>query len=162
MMPLLSRPGARPIGVGLLILLMLLTPVSYRAGSETIHAHSIFQGVVDTVTGHTHHHHQETGAATSRLSVSPLSQANVPIDSWMTGSATGTAGASSGARLEIPDIPERMGLYGPIAPSSPIQELGALIVLLLAGVARASLWGTMTRLLQVCIGQDPPPPRPAA
>ena len=161
-MRLLSRPGVRPIGFGLLILLMLLMPVSYRAGSETVHAHSILQGVVNTVTGHTHHHHEETSAATSRLSVLPLSQATVPIDSWMTSSATGTAGASSGAQLEIPDIPERMGLYGPIEPSSPIQELGALIVLLLAGAARASLWGNMTRLLQVCNGQDLPPPRPAS
>ena len=49
--------------------------------------------------------------------------------------------ASYRAGPETPDIPERMGMCSPIESSSPIREPGALIGLLLAGVAGAPLWG---------------------
>ncbi len=162
MIQILGRPGTRLIGLGLLALVMLLMPVSYRAGTGTSHAHSILQGVVDTAVGHPHHHREETGTATSRRIVSPFVPANVPLDSWATGHMGGAGSALSSGQPASPDMPERMGLYSPIEPSSPIQELGALIALLLANAAGAPLWESVTRLLQVSIVQDPPPPRPAS
>ncbi len=158
----LGRSGVRTTGLGLLAVLMLLMPVSYRAGTEVSHSHSILQGIVDTLTGHSHHHDEETVSTTSRFVASPFAPANVPLGSWMTGDASEAASADAGARSGSPDIPEQMGLYSPIESTSPIHELGSLIALLLAGAIRASLWGKANRLLQVCITQDPPPPRPVS
>ncbi len=158
MIQLLGRSRVRSIGLGLLILLMLMMPISYRAGTETSHTHSILQGVVDTVTGHTHHHGEQPDAGTASSPVlSPFAPATVPL-----GSRTTAPVPSTGTQSTAPDIPEHIGLYSPIETSSPIHELGSLIALLLSGTACAALWGSVNRLLQVCITQDPPPPRLAS
>ncbi len=154
---LLGRAGVQPVCLALLILLMLLMPVSYRARTETAHAHSILQGVVDSVTDHSHHDDVESVATPV---VSPLTPANVPLRSSATDeSVTSASGAPAETATLAPDIPERMVLYSPIETSSPIHKLGALAALLLAGTACAALWGSVNRPLQVCTTQDPRPSR---
>lgn len=59
----------------------------------------------------------------------------------------------------VPDFPAQLGLSSPIESTSAIHELGSLIALLLAGAIRASLWDKVSRLFQICLTQDPPPPR---
>lgn len=166
MIQLLGRPGVRTIGLGSLALLMLLMPVSYRAGTSTAHAHTIFQGIVDSISDRPHHGDQAGGHIARVTIPSPFAPVTVPLGSWMTDHADapemGTTTRDHGTAttvLSAPDIPERVGLYSPIAASSPIHELGMLVALLLAGAARSSLWGKVNMLLQICITQDPPPPR---
>ncbi|HEV2066621.1 MAG TPA: hypothetical protein VGR08_07285, partial [Thermomicrobiales bacterium] len=39
-----------------LVALVMLMPVSYRAGADVSHSHTIFQGLIDTIIGLPHHH----------------------------------------------------------------------------------------------------------
>jgi len=151
---------------------MLLMPVSYRAGTETSHPHTIFQGMVDAVTGDRHHHSGDTEAeGVESLALSPFVPATVPLGSLMFDrpetADPGAAGPhrTGGDRTTIPgapDIPAQLGLSSPIESATAIHELGALIALLLAGAVCASLWDKVNRLFQMCITQDPPPPRHAS
>jgi len=42
--------------LGPLVMLLLVMPVSYRAGADEAHPHPIFQPVIDRIVGHHHHH----------------------------------------------------------------------------------------------------------
>jgi hypothetical protein len=167
-----EQSGIRSFGLGLLVLMILLMPISYRAGTETSHAHTVFQGIVDAITGHPHHHSGDANAKlTESARLSPFVSVNVPLCSLVFDhTEAADAGAAGFHEAEddgstvpnAPDIPEQLGLSSPIESTSAIHELGSLIALLLAGAVRASLWGKVNRLFQVSITQDPPPPRHAS
>jgi len=164
-----EQSGIRSFGLGLLVLMTLLMPISYRAGTETSHAHTVFQGIVDAITGHPHHHSGDANAKLSESArLSPFVPANVPLGSLTLDAGGSTASTSAAAhraedqRTMVPDFPAQLGLSSPIESTSAIHELGSLIALLLAGAVCASLWGKVNRLFQVFITQDPPPPRHAS
>ena len=158
----------RPIWLALLVPLMLLMPISYRAGTETSHAHTIFQGIVDTITGYRHHHAGDAGPGAETIDSPALSPAAPAVVSPGSSTHEHDANAESHAgegrdrhanQATAPDVPEQMGLYSPIESTSAVHELGSLVALLLSGAVCASLWSRANRLLQVCITEDPPPPR---
>lgn len=159
------------MGLALLGLLMLLMPISYRAGTETSHAHTIFQGIVDAIAGRSHHHPGDTRSRKAGSpALSPFAPATVPLGSLMFDHAVAPRGAPDRDLVEgdattapgAPDIPAQLGLSSPIESTSAIHELGSLVALLLAGAVRTSHWGQVNRLFQICLTQDPPPPRLAS
>lgn len=131
-----------------MLLAILTMPVSYRAGTDEAHPHTIYQGIVDAVFGP--HHHPEPSAPAAGAA-SPFVAAGVPLG---TAAVDGDPVAAGG-----PDVPQRLGLSNPIDARAPILALGALIAILLAG--------RVTRLDQSSLAiprgavpsLEPPPPR---
>jgi hypothetical protein len=117
-----------------LVLATRLMPVSYRAGADHDHPHTIFQGLIDAVVGHSHHHHHTVDDAHSE-----------PDPSVYAG----------------PDAPNVLELSMPISSLTAIAALGFLIAALLAGIAARPGWSTASRLVDRTLTVEPPPPRPA-
>ncbi len=125
--------------VVLLILLVatVIMPVDYKAGADREHAHTIFQGVIDAITGHSHHHAHPDDADTAP-----------------------PPGLPDPVRSE-PDVPQPLGSSMPITALAAIQDLGLLIAALLAGAIVRPNWSLAAHLLNRCIGVETPPPRMA-
>lgn len=138
----------------ILMAAMLLMPVSYRAGTEQSHPHTIFQGLIDLVTGEPHHHHEAETAQTTRSPFAPLT---VPLG------LLGDAGHQDDLAISgVPDIPRLLGVSMPISDQATIQALAVLIALLFAGSATRALWTAIRALDGIVPGIESPPPRPAA
>lgn len=138
----------------LLLLATLLMPIEYRAGSSEAHTHTIFQGVVDAITGHTHHHAGDSTDPAPGSAISPFSALTIPLS---------TANVASGPAEEpsLPDEPSILGLSTPILASAAILALGLLVMTLLSGGTRHPEWARRDRLQGWIPGAESPPPRAA-
>lgn len=157
------RAGRRWLRPQTLVLITLLLatiamPVTYRAGAEDEHPHTIFQGMLDAITGHHHHHGASTESVEpAAVELSPFMPVGIPLSILET------------PRLEPPhvddlkgdtDAPELLGVSMPITSLASIQSLGLLVAALLAGVARRPLWSQAAHLLNHVVAVESPPPRP--
>ena len=138
----------------LLLLATLLMPIEYRAGSSEAHTHTIYQGVVDAVTGHTHHHDGDDSEPTAGITISPFSALTIPLST--SGDATGPAQEPS-----LPDEPSILGLSTPILASAAILALRHLVMALLSGDTPQPGWARRYRLQGWMPGAESPPPRAA-
>jgi hypothetical protein len=160
----IRRGLPRPQTVALLTLLLatIVMPVDYRAGAKVEHPHTIFQGVIDAITGHHHHHHEEaetTGPVSSpAVTFTPFVPVGVPLS---------ILADPLGQPLQVEavsqdtDAPELLGVSMPITSLASIQALGQLVAALLAGTIARPLWSQAPRLLNRAVGVDIPPPRQA-
>lgn len=139
--------------LALLVALVVLMPVSYRAGTDTSHAHTIFQGLIDRVIGQPHHHHDDH--------VHEADTAAAPS----IGDGEDAVGRPAAERMEpsptSPDMPSWLGLSSPIDATAAIHALGALVAGLLAGLTRRSLDTPVRFPVGLMPAVEPPPPRPA-
>lgn len=132
-----------------------LSPVTYRAGAEHGHAHTIVQGVVDSISGQPHSHGSGDGPNDAgRLSHTPFSSAAIPLSILIA-----MGGSPGAAALSEPDAPRFLGLSMPISSFSAIEALGTLIASLLAGGTVRPIWADTRRLLDRTFSVEPPPPR---
>jgi hypothetical protein len=115
----------------LLLVATVIMPVDYEAGADRKHAHTISQGVIDAITGHSHHHAH-------------------PADP--------PSGLPDPLRSE-PDVPHLLGSSMPITSLAAVQDLGLLIAALLAGALARPIWRPATHLLNRSIGVETLPPR---
>jgi hypothetical protein len=125
--------------LALLVMLVVLMPVSYRAGTDASHPHTIFQELIDLVVGQPHHHHDD-------------------------GHAHGTADDHRAAEraepaLAAPDMPTWLGLSNPVDATAAIHALGALVAALLLGTGQGVVRAGVPNLTGRNPGVDPPPPR---
>lgn len=139
----------------LLVALVVLMPVSYRAGTDAAHPHTIFQGLIDMVIGQPHHHGEHDHA--SGLGDSHAS-AEHPGGEHGGGSTDQVAKRLEPAAAS-PDMPTLLGLSSPIDATAAIHALGALIAAMLSGSARCSLRDSVQSLDGLSVVLDPPPPR---
>jgi hypothetical protein len=137
----------------LLVALVVLMPVSYRAGTTASHPHTIFQGLIDMVVGQPHqhgddHHHDSPHGDASRSGIerSP-------------GGLGHRAAERSESRLASPDMPSWLGLSSPIDGTAAIHALGVLVAVILSGSAGRSLWDAVRAFSGLSLKLDPPPPR---
>jgi hypothetical protein len=143
----------------ILLLATMVMPVNYRAGADHQHSHTIFQGMIDAITGHPHHHHNEhedSAGEQARPSLSPFSPVAIPLTVIIEAE---TAIASDTLATSIPDSPHLLGLSTPISASAAIAGLGILIATMLAGSILRPWWSPGRPLADWCSGEDPPPPR---
>lgn len=152
----------RPQTVVLLTLLLatVVMPVNYRAGTEVEHPHTIFQGVIDAITGHHHHHHEEAETTGPDLSpgvtLTPFVRVDLPL-SILADPLVQPLHVE--ALSQDTDAPELLGVSMPITSLASIQGLGQLVAALLAGTIARPLWSAAPRLLNRAVGVDIPPPR---
>ncbi|MDQ3654072.1 MAG: hypothetical protein M3457_03185 [Chloroflexota bacterium] len=158
-----ARQGLpRPQSVVLLTLLLatIVMPVNYRAGAEVEHPHTIFQGVIDAITGHHQHHHEEPDNAGRVLSpgatLTPFVPVGVPL-SILADSLVQPLKVE--AVSQDTDAPELLGVSMPITSLASIHALGQLVAALLAGTIVRPLWSQAPRLLNRAVGVEIPPPR---
>lgn len=142
-----------------LVALVMLMPVSYRAGADVSHSHTIFQGLIDAVTRQPHQHHgtpaDDSGQRDSGHASSSSGGEHGPVE----------LDHDSGERREpkhhAPDMPTWLGLSTPIDATAAIHALGTLVTAMLGGSARRSIREVARRLTGLSLALEPPPPRPA-
>ena len=152
--------------------LMVLTPVSYRAGTDQAHAHSTFQLWIDAATGQSHHHdevdHQQRVAsavyASADVVAKPVRRPNddalyATHDDHDHGNTDITVILGDAPASQQPDTAEPVTSHLPLQHAHALGALGTLIALLLAGGVRRSRWLRSRRLTGVVHLLEPPPPR---
>lgn len=158
----IRRGLPRPQTVVLLTLLLatIVMPVDYRAGADVEHPHTIFQGVIDAITGHHHHHHEEPDGARGITRVTATTSAFVPVGVPLSIVAEPPLQSLHvEAVSQDTDAPELLGASMPITFLASIQALGQLVAALLAGTIARPLWSQAPRLLNRAVGVEIPPPR---
>lgn len=146
--------------LALLVALVVLMPVSYRAGTDTSHSHTIFQGLIDMVIGQPHHHasthsHAPVSSDAEHRDTQTAHDATRRTDQDQHPSEGPEAGTTS------PDMPALLGLSMPIDGTASIHALGALLAAILGGSAIRSIWGTVRTASGRTPTLEPPPPRRA-
>jgi hypothetical protein len=139
-------PGRNTLALALLVVGVLLMPVSYRAGTDQAHVHTIFQPLLDGLLGD-HHHHPETDAP---VAPSPFSSPGVPLR---------TSHHAPHDSSTATDVPYQVEMAGAGLATTAILGLAVLIATLLADSIVRSLWTAPFHLLPVTIWPEPPPPR---
>lgn len=128
---------------------VLMMPVSYRAGADVAHPHTVFQGVIDAIRGEPHHH----GQATAPVAPSPFSPPAVPLHS-------NPAPLTNTSALHDVDVPSQLQAATPMLAETSLLTLGLLIaVLLLAWRHRWHVWAAVGHLEPVVMDLESPPPR---
>lgn len=123
------------MGLAFVAGLTILMPADYRAGTDHVHTHSIFQIWIDAATGHSHHHHKHHHDHGDAL-----------------------AGSDTPMFVDA-DTAEPVTSHMPIQHADVLGALSVLIALLLAGASLRPVWRGDARLTGVCHRLDPPPPR---
>lgn len=141
-----------------LVAFVVLMPVSYRAGTGVSHPHTIFQGLIDMVTGQPHHHHGDHDQA---LGNAKRAGAGTELNaSRMSNQGQGSAERQD-PNLSSPDMPTLLGLSSPIDATASIHALGALVAAILSGSGARAIWGTVRTRSELIPALEPPPPRPS-
>lgn len=135
-----------------LLLATLLMPIEYRAGSSEAHTHTIYQGVVDAITGHAHHHAGDDSEPPAGITISPFSALTIPL-------STSSATTDPVEEPALPDEPSILGLSAPILASAAILALGLLVIALLSGGTCQPEWARRHRLQGWIPRAESPPPR---
>jgi hypothetical protein len=142
----------------LLFVATLVMPVNYKAGAQDEHAHTIFQGLIDAISGHAHHHASDAAEQPQPVSISPFTNPAIPLKAVIEADLAQEAAV---ATSPVTDEPTLLALSMPILAVAAVQSLGLLVAAALAGVAGRSLWAQRPRLTAWCRTLEPPPPRPA-
>lgn len=140
----------RDLVLGMLVLATLMMPVNYRAGTDLAHSHSVFQSIIDTVTGHTHHHANEP--TVTKLAPSPFAPAALPLASAAQPAPTSSEGDVASILASAP---------APVSPFSAMQLLGLLVAGLMMMAAFARHWPVRLRPSSLSLPIEIPPPRAA-
>lgn len=166
-----NRASGRGASRGLLLAmaaLLLVMPMSYRAGTAYSHPHAFFQVFIDAATGHSHH---DAGELTPGSVAEPAGTLSsfVPPDVPLQPPA-GTAGVHSPvvaghilfspqATSQASDTPALTALTAPLEQASGIPALSLSLLLLLAADQRRALWAQARAPRGVTTAPELPPPR---
>ncbi len=143
----------RDIVLCLLMLATLMMPVSYRAGTGSSHPHTIFQVMIDAISG-TPHTHGEPVHQPERHTPSPFAPLSVPLAAAVQADARVDPAAES-------DTPVMLQLTSPISDTSAIQLLALIVAgMLLFGPYRPT-WASLRAPRPMPNRIETPPPRPA-
>lgn len=149
-------PQGTTLVLGLLVVATLLMPVSYRAGTDQSHPHTIFQGLIDLIAGQPHQHHDgephhHHDADTPHAGQSPLATPPGILEAAGHQDDLGPPGE--------PDIPSLLGMSMPISDHATVQALALLLAALLAGDAPRAPWSATRTLAGRAPAVESPPPR---
>jgi len=166
-----------------MVSLLLLMPVSYRAGTDTPHPHAFFQGAIELVSGEAHEHADGTAdrhagqdapvasatqaSQASQASISPFIAADIPLAAARQVTDADELEESSPPRASIasaepnagPDTPQLTDLKPALDQGSAIASIGMLLILVASYSTVRKLWFSNSRLTGLVSLLEPPPPR---
>jgi hypothetical protein len=163
------------IALAVMALVLVLMPVSYRAGTESAHPHTVFQVIVDQERGETHSHAGDLPA--SHASEAPTSSSalrlplNVPLSTYTT---LNDPGAAIEAMLRLhqtthtfgialpevdPDLPQLTSVLGAPDLATALTLTSLLLVLFLLVQPLRRLWYSSAILRGIGHAIEGPPPR---
>jgi len=151
----LRPPSPRTAMLVLLLAATLVMPIQYKAGAPDEHAHTVFQGLIDAISGYPHHHAGDTAEQRRPTPVSPFANPAIPLQAMI------DADLDSTSPSPVTDVPALLALSMPILAMTAVQALGLLVAAALARVADRDPWDRPARLTGWCRPLEPPPPRPA-
>lgn len=144
--------------LALLVALVVLMPVSYRAGTDASHAHTIFQGPIDMMIGQPHHDHGEYDHDDAPYNAKHVRTGTAHDESGMSDQNHRTAEQLEPSATS-PDMPTWLGLSSPIDVVASIHALGALVAAILSGLTQRSLRDSVRTLDGLSVTLEPLPPR---
>jgi len=160
-------PSRATWGSLLLVGLLLLMPMNYRAGTDLAHPHAFFQGILDTFSGTAHHHGDAdvtttstSPATTASTALSPFTAAAIPLEAAAAASdhhETVTPDLRSAP--DVVDAPAVTDQKAPAELGATIAALGMLLALVFTSHAIRRLWFATTSLTGIATPIDAPPPR---
>ncbi len=176
-----SLPTLRATLVLGTVSLMLLMPVSYRAGTETAHPHAFFQGMLDMISGEPHEHADQhatfadvqpvlaSAPGTSQATPSPFMAADIPLSAGLRITTAGhqaeipvsfAADLETAARMSVnSDTPQLSNLKPGLEQGTAISSIGMLLLILLMAGEGRKLWFAQAHLTGRRLSLEPPPPR---
>lgn len=145
-------PLRQALPLAALAALLLVMPISYRAGTEVAHPHAVFQGWFDSAHGGIGHHHPE-GRVARYDAEHP--RASHPVARW----ATGQDGIATDTPTAEVDAPTLSALNAPLSPAMPLLLLAGVLLLSLARASWRPLWAAAAALPGAILVPEAPPPR---
>lgn len=140
----------RDLLLGMLVVATLMMPVNYRAGTDLIHSHSVFQTIIDAVSGHAHNHANDPSG--TQLVPSPFAPAALPLASAAQPMPSSSDGDVASVLSSAP---------APVSPFTAIQLLGLLVAGLMLVAAHSRHWPVRLRPASQALRIEIPPPRAA-
>jgi hypothetical protein len=165
------------IVLAIMALILVLMPVSYRAGTESAHPHTVFQVIVDEVRGEAHGHagdratshtHERQSSPSASLFLLSL---NVPLSMYASLNDPGAAfdsmvrmhnlAHSAGIVLPKvdPDLPILTSVHGVSESASALTQFILLAALLLFVQPLRRVWFSSDILRGISQAIEGPPPR---
>jgi hypothetical protein len=145
---------------GFMVMLILVMPMSYRAGTETSHPHAVFQTVIDTIGGRSHHaddgHHHASAPSATSSALSPFAPPGVPLNAVQ---ASDQASLASMSMALDPDVPSLTTMKPALDHALTVAAPGVLIVLAATVVTRRSCWPRILTPGANAIAPELPPPQ---
>ena len=138
--------------------LLLLMPISYRAGTEATHPHAVFQVWLDSARGGSHHHHGDHPPEAASHHAAADHHADQGVTRWAGAPGFHTV-ASARAVEEALDPPTLSPLKAPLSPALPLLTLAGDLLLLVVSTSWLPLWAGPARMRARHPAPEPPPPR---
>ncbi len=141
-----------------MVALLLLMPVSYRAGIEASHPHAVFQVWLDSAHGGSHHHHGDHPPEAASSHAAAGHHADPGVTRWAVAPDSRTV-AGVRAVEELADPPTLSPLKAPLSPALPLLALAGVFLLLVVSTSWRPLWAGSARMRALPSAPEPPPPR---
>jgi hypothetical protein len=158
----------------MLALVLILMPVSYKAGTATAHPHTVFQAIVDQVHGETHSHGEEPAPASSSIDAAQPAfflSLNIPLSTFAD-METPAAAIELMVRahhqthtlgLPIvafdPDLPQLTSVHGASELATALTLLATIWALLFLQHPIRRIWFSPSILCGIGEAIESPPPR---
>jgi hypothetical protein len=158
----------------LLALVLILMPVSYKAGTATAHPHTVFQAIVDQVRGETHTHGEESAPASSSIDAAQPAfflSLNIPLSTFADMETPAAAielmvrthHLTHNLGLTIaeadPDLPQLTSVHGASELATALTLLATIWALLFLQHPIRRVWFSKSILRGIRDALESPPPR---
>jgi hypothetical protein len=158
----------------MLALVLILMPVSYKAGTSTSHPHTVFQAIVDQVRGETHTHGQGSAPASSSIDAAQPAfflSLNIPLSTFADMETPAAAielmvrahHQTHNLGLAIvesdSDLPQLTSVHGASELATALTLLAAIWALLFLQQPIRRIWFSKSILRGIGNAIESPPPR---
>ena len=161
------------IALAMFALVLILMPVSYKAGATTAHPHTVFQAMLDQALGESHSHADQPAAVDHSANSQPslFLELSVPLSTY-------AAMASPGLAIELmvrshqlthnaglvpatfdPDIPHLTSIQGSSEMGTALTMISAILAFLFFVLPIRCVWFSTQQLQGIYDAIIGPPPR---
>ena len=162
------------IGLAILALVLVLMPVSYKAGASTAHPHTVFQAMLDQALGESHNHADQPAPTNNHLVTSHPAlflELSVPLSTYAAIASPGIAidlmvrshqlthNSGVATATADPDIPHLTSIQATSEMATAMTVIAAILALLFLVQPIRRIWFSTPMLSGFCDAINGPPPR---